>query len=90
LTNDHDARDAPERASWQFTGVEPIFPVADAQRSVAHYLRLRFTTSEHDERYAFAHRGHLTIHLAQTDGQADPISGSIYGTSTMRIGSRVI
>jgi catechol 2,3-dioxygenase-like lactoylglutathione lyase family enzyme len=60
-------------------GVEPIFAVADVPRSVAHYERLGFTTSYHDEGYAFAHRDGLTIHLAQT--QDDAVArrpGSIY------------
>jgi hypothetical protein len=60
-------------------GVEPIFAVADVPRSVAHYERLGFTASYHDEGYAFAHRDGLTIHLAQT--QDDAVArrpGSIY------------
>jgi hypothetical protein len=75
MTHDHPA---PDGATWQVTGIEPIFSVADAQRSMAHYRRLGFTTSKQDEYYAFAHRGHLTIHPAHADGQSNPISGSIY------------
>jgi hypothetical protein len=59
-------------------GVEPIFAVADVARSVGHYERLGFTTSHHDEYYAFAHRNHLTIHLAQTDDEGIAMTGSIY------------
>lgn len=58
-------------------GVEPIFSVRDVPRAVAHYERLGFTTSHHDESYAFAHRDHLTIHLAQDDA-GGAMRGSIY------------
>lgn len=34
----HDRR-APDSANWQVTGVEPIYSVASAQRSIAHYLQ---------------------------------------------------
>ncbi len=37
-------------------GVEPIFSVTDVPRAVAHYEQLGFSTSHHDEGYAFAHR----------------------------------
>jgi catechol 2,3-dioxygenase-like lactoylglutathione lyase family enzyme len=55
---------------------EPIFLVADVARSKDHYLKLGFTTSDHDGTYAFAHRDDLTIHLAQADGR--PIAGHVY------------
>lgn len=70
----NDVRGAPVRV----VGVEPIFAVADVARSVEHYRRLGFATSYHDEYYAFAHRDHLTIHLAQTDDEAIAMTGSIY------------
>jgi hypothetical protein len=44
--------------------VEPIFVVSDVARAVAHFEQLGFTSSYHDEGYAFAHRNELTIHLA--------------------------
>jgi uncharacterized glyoxalase superfamily protein PhnB len=53
-------------------GAEPIFTVTDVQRAVDHYQRLGFSTSSHDETYAFAHRDDLTIHLAHRD---DPAKG---------------
>jgi hypothetical protein len=43
--------------------LEPIFVVSDVARAVAHYEQLGFSTSHHDEGYAFAHRNELTIHL---------------------------
>ena len=55
-------------------GFEPCFSVADVPRAVQHYELLGFTTSYHDEGYAFAHRDHLTIHLALTDGGPVPPS----------------
>ncbi len=59
--------------------VEPIFVVSDVPRSVAHYERLGFSTSHHDEGYAFAHRNELTIHLAGTGPGPDRTGGgSIY------------
>ncbi len=59
-------------------GVEPIFTVADVARAVEHHERLGFTASHHDAYYAFAHRDDLTIHLAQADGAATAMPGSIY------------
>src|SRR5436305_7735621 len=55
---------------------EPIFLVADVARAKDHYIKLGFTTSDHDDTYAFAHRDDLTIHLAQADGR--PIAGHVY------------
>jgi catechol 2,3-dioxygenase-like lactoylglutathione lyase family enzyme len=49
-------------------GFEPCFSVTDVDRAVAHYQRLGFATSYHDETYAFAHRDRdLTIHLMHAD-----------------------
>jgi hypothetical protein len=59
-------------------GTEPIFRVADVGRAVDHYQRLGFRTSYHDETYAFAHRGDLTIHLAQADDPAAAGRGGLY------------
>jgi catechol 2,3-dioxygenase-like lactoylglutathione lyase family enzyme len=51
----------------RIVGYEPCFRVLDVERAVTHYQRLGFTTSSHDETYAFAHRDDLTIHLAHDD-----------------------
>jgi hypothetical protein len=51
----------------KITGYEPCFRVLDVDRAVAHYQRLGFDTDYHDDTYAFAHRDHLTIHLAHDD-----------------------
>jgi catechol 2,3-dioxygenase-like lactoylglutathione lyase family enzyme len=60
-------------------GVEPIFGVSDVPRAVAHYEQLGFSTSHHDEGYAFAHRDRLTIHLAGPGADPDRVGGgSIY------------
>ena len=59
-------------------GTEPIFTVADVQRAVNHYQRLGFSTSLHDETYAFAHRDGLTIHLAHRDDPATEGPGALY------------
>jgi uncharacterized glyoxalase superfamily protein PhnB len=51
--------------SWLVTGFEPIFKVADVNRSVARFESAGFEVSFHDDTYAFAHRDQdLTIHLA--------------------------
>jgi catechol 2,3-dioxygenase-like lactoylglutathione lyase family enzyme len=64
---------------WKVIGIEPIFIVADVERSADHYTRLGFSITRHDESYAFAHRDDdLTVHLAQADGEASPKSGSLY------------
>jgi catechol 2,3-dioxygenase-like lactoylglutathione lyase family enzyme len=55
---------------------EPIFLVSNVARAKDHYLKLGFTTDEHDETYAFAHRDNVTLHLARADGR--PIAGHVY------------
>ena len=51
----------------KIVGYEPCFRVLDVERAVSHYQRLGFETEYHDDTYAFAHRDHLTIHLAHDD-----------------------
>lgn len=51
-------------------GFDPVFSVRDVDRAVEHYERLGFTTSRHDDGYAFANWGDLTLHLAH-DGDRD-------------------
>ena len=46
-------------------GHEPVFRVIDVERAVAHYRRLGFKIEHHDDTYAFASLGNLTVHLAQ-------------------------
>jgi predicted enzyme related to lactoylglutathione lyase len=62
----------------RIAGVEPIFTVTDVERAVDHYQRLGFSTSEHDQTYAFAHRDDPTIHLAQADGPGAAPVGMLY------------
>ncbi len=53
--------------------------VSDVPRAVAHYEQLGFSTSHHDEGYAFAHRDELTIHLAGQGADPERVGGgSIY------------
>jgi catechol 2,3-dioxygenase-like lactoylglutathione lyase family enzyme len=82
----------PYRARWAEVGddsydfdvgrvvsVEPIFVVSDVTRALVHYERLGFSTSHHDEGYAFAHRNELTIHLAGPGVDPERVGrGSIY------------
>jgi uncharacterized glyoxalase superfamily protein PhnB len=56
----------------QIVGHEPIFSVRDLGRAVEHYRRLGFRIDYHDETYAFAHFGNLTVHLTQDQGAAWP------------------
>jgi catechol 2,3-dioxygenase-like lactoylglutathione lyase family enzyme len=42
----------------------PILPVADLDRALAHYARLGFRTSRHDDTYGFAAWAGLELHLA--------------------------
>jgi len=59
--------------------VEPIFVVSDVGRALRHYERLGFTTSRHDDGYAFAHRNDLTIHLAGPGVDRERIGrGAVY------------
>jgi uncharacterized glyoxalase superfamily protein PhnB len=55
-------------------GHEPVFGVADVGRAAEHYRRLGFRTEHHDETYAFASFGNLTLHLAR-----DPATWPGYG-----------
>jgi uncharacterized glyoxalase superfamily protein PhnB len=56
----------------QVVGHEPVFRVMDVARAVEHYQRLGFKTAYHDESYAFASLGLLTVHLAQDGGDGWP------------------
>lgn len=56
-------------------GVEPIFTVADVAASRAHYELLGFSTSDHDETYAFARRNELTLHLTSPEEDDDIVGG---------------
>ncbi len=58
-------------------GFEPCFSVVDVQRAVSHYEQLGFSSSYHDESYAFAHRDNLTIHLAHGE-QPTAGPGALY------------
>ena len=72
-------RDPYDLAVQRVVGVEPIFGVSDVPRAVAHYEQLGFSTSHHDEGYAFAHRNELTIHLAGAGVDPERVGGgSIY------------
>lgn len=71
-------RQSMARDAVRIMGFEPCFSVADVQRAVDHYQRLGFTTSHHNENYAFAHRDHLTIHLAHADDPTAHSAGVFY------------
>jgi catechol 2,3-dioxygenase-like lactoylglutathione lyase family enzyme len=69
---------AREGGPVQVLGHEPIFGVADLARAVAHYDRLGWKIEHHDESYAFARLGTVTLHLAQNGDAGDRIAGSVY------------
>jgi catechol 2,3-dioxygenase-like lactoylglutathione lyase family enzyme len=48
-------------------GFDPVFSVRDVARAIDHYERLGFTTTRHDDGYAFATWGNLTVHLARDE-----------------------
>ena len=79
-----DPRPAGSDHSYDFgvrriVGVEPIFMLSDVARAIAHYERLGFSTSHHDEGYAFARRNDLTVHLAGPGVDPERVGrGSIY------------
>ncbi len=64
---------------------DPIFLVADVSRARRHYEKLGFTTDEHDQTYAFAHRDHLVLHLAQADGRPTVASVYLHVTDATRL-----
>jgi catechol 2,3-dioxygenase-like lactoylglutathione lyase family enzyme len=51
-------------------GFDPVFRVRDLARAIGHYERLGFSTSRHDDDYAFATWSDLVIHLAQDENPA--------------------
>src|SRR3954451_123307 len=69
---------ACEAGCMRIVGYEPCFSVRDVPRAAAHYQRLGFRISYHDQDYAFAHRDQLTIHLALTDDAEDLSLGAVY------------
>ena len=53
---------------WLVEGFDPIFMVASVARSAAHYEKLGFEITYHDETYAFArHSENLSLHLARAE-----------------------
>jgi catechol 2,3-dioxygenase-like lactoylglutathione lyase family enzyme len=42
----------------------PVLPVTDLERALAHYARLGFRTSRHDDTYGFAAWAGLELHLS--------------------------
>ncbi|WP_082962552.1 VOC family protein [Mycobacterium sp. E342] len=64
-----------------FTSVAPIVPVRDLDAAIDRYRRLGFDAREYDgpERYGFADRGPVSIHLTEWD-EHDPLrtAASLY------------
>lgn len=61
--------------------LSPVLPVTDLDVAVQHYRQLGFAVERHDgpERYAFAERDAVTIHLAEVEDH-DPLrtASSVY------------
>jgi predicted enzyme related to lactoylglutathione lyase len=62
----------------RIVGFEPCFSVLDVERAKAHYQRLGFTTSDHDETYAFAHHDNLTVHLCLAEEPSEHSVSTLY------------
>ncbi|MGD1238871.1 bleomycin resistance protein [Mycobacterium seoulense] len=64
-----------------FTSVAPIVPVRDLDAAIDRYRRLGFDARKYDgpERYGFADRGSVSIHLTEWD-EHDPLrtAASVY------------
>jgi uncharacterized glyoxalase superfamily protein PhnB len=69
---------AAQGGQVRVVGYEPSFSVLDVNRAVDHYQRLGFGTDYHDETYAFAHLGQLTLHLAHDDNPDNHQTGVLY------------
>jgi uncharacterized glyoxalase superfamily protein PhnB len=59
-------------------GHDPVFTVIDIPRAVEHYRRLGFRIEHHDETYAFAHLGDLTVHLAHDEHPEQRMTSVLY------------
>jgi Glyoxalase/Bleomycin resistance protein/Dioxygenase superfamily len=70
-------RDQAQSGGWILVNTDPIFTVADVAGAADHYEKLGFEISHHDDSYAFAGRGRLTIHLAGAEGN-DQGPGALY------------
>jgi hypothetical protein len=78
LVGQRARRRAAQAGKACVTGFEPIFNVDDVPRAVEHYERIGFETSMHDDTYAFAHRGDLTLHLALAEEGTTAGASSLY------------
>jgi catechol 2,3-dioxygenase-like lactoylglutathione lyase family enzyme len=81
-------RDLGAPGGWLVEGFEPVFVVASVPRSAAHYEKLGFEISYHDDSYAFArHSENLSVHLAQAtdDGTGSWTSGRSAGGGSLYI-----
>lgn len=67
-------RDLQQRSASEVrvVGYEPIFRVLDVPAAAEHYQALGFRTELHDDTYAFASLGPLTLHLALEGGEGWP------------------
>lgn len=72
MNSQRDLQSTRDGGPVRLVGHEPVFAVADVPRAVAHYTSLGFATEMHDDGYAFAHLGQLTVHLAQDGGDGWP------------------
>jgi uncharacterized glyoxalase superfamily protein PhnB len=78
LVAQRDKHVAARGGAVRLIAYDPCFGVADVARAAAHYELLGFDISYHDDTYAFADRGGLTIHLGLREGEAAPQLGVVY------------
>jgi uncharacterized glyoxalase superfamily protein PhnB len=89
MNSQRDLQVARSGGPVRVVGHEPVFRVGDIARAVEHYQRLGFRTEFHDETYAFAHFGNLTVHVAHDDAciwtDLQPVQPEQYMTSVLYI-----
>jgi catechol 2,3-dioxygenase-like lactoylglutathione lyase family enzyme len=62
-----------------FEDVAPVIPVRDLDAALARYRRLGFTAHEYEgpERYGFANRGAVSLHLSEWAGHDPAHAGAV-------------
>jgi len=78
LVAKRDKHVAARGGAVRLLAYDPCFSVADVARAARHYELLGFDISSHDDTYAFADRGDLTIHLALREGDGAPQTSVVY------------
>lgn len=66
-------------ANIDFQNVAPVIPVRNLDAALDRYQRLGFTTHAYDggERYGYADRGPVSLHLTESDGHDPARDGAV-------------